>query len=175
MELLGRQVRLPSSLGYGHVYCLLDKDGEITKRDLVGLGEASLGGQAKTSKGIAGLFNRLMRASVLHVATEEDIIFLADEGEPIASFEITAQDYENALARFRSMHDRQVPYDRTFKNCVHYANEDLKAAGVDIGNGLGLTAGAFFKRALKQSQGNLLAPPLGIEIVERTIPTAKPR
>lgn len=172
--MMGWQIPLPPQLGYGHVYCLLDKDGEVTKRDFVGLGELSLEGEKKQDKGITGLFNRFMRACKLQLVVEENVIFLADESEPIASFDINENDYERALAYFRSLDGSMVEYDRTFNNCVHYANQDLRAAGINIGNGLGLTAGQFFQKALKQSKGNLLAPPLGIEVVERTVPKHDP-
>jgi hypothetical protein len=174
MELMGWQIPLPQRIGYGHVYCLLDKDGEITKRDFVGLGEQNLEGEVKQDKGLKRLFNRFMRACRLQLVIEEDLICLADETEPVASFEISQEDYESALAYFKSLDGSMVEYDRTFNNCVHYANQDLKAAGIDLGNGLGLSAGAFFQKALKQSQGNLLAPPLGIEVVERTVPKHDP-
>ena len=150
---------------YGHVYCVLENKDGVIKNDLYGLREDEVENSI-VREGLAGVYDRAMRRARLRIAVEENIIFLADPEEMIASFTLSEASFDRVYAHFKAGDNKLFDYDRMFQNCVRRARDALDIAGIKTGASFGYSAGRFYNKMRAISEGNLLASESGIIVIE---------
>jgi hypothetical protein len=184
IEFLDSEIKPPAFLKYGHVFCLLEKDGEIIETEITlpfhnhsgNENEAALpenlevATESHSSKGrLKRFFEKALKISEISYLGFRTY-YTSDETDTVASFNIDEAGYKRLYDHILERNHTNAPYNRLTRNCVFYAAQDLKTAGIDFGNGWGYTAGRFFEKVQKSSKGNLLIDGQStIQVIERSV------
>ncbi|MEM6812475.1 MAG: hypothetical protein AAF549_08420 [Pseudomonadota bacterium] len=164
-EFLDFKIPIPKQVGYGHLFAVLQNDQATHILDI--------GWQDVESEGpcwrLSRLYQRALRKGYVQAVLQSPDIYIPEESQPAASFPITQDQYDGALQYFEQQEGRALPYSRYSTNCVHYARLSMMSAGIYLGETRGLSAGMYFKRAQKQSVGDLLKVKHDIVVFERTV------
>jgi len=165
---LGAEVPLPAITRYGHVYTMIEENDDFLELDF---DYRKIKINCEKS-GLSLFFDHaLKRGSVARKANLLQIFPTVNI--QASSFDLSEEVYRHVENYFDEQAGSFVPYDRNSQNCVYWAAQDLRAAGIETPETRWLTAGMFFSKMAKSplSLGNLLYTKTNVpdaQIAQRT-------